>query len=206
MQLWNEIYNMLNKSTNNVIVKKQNKVDDILKKMGINENSTMGQIIINTSGIIVDNIIRVYANGNDLDSHNIYNYNLELEKCLGHNKLIIADDIFGGLYAINKGSSKTHVGEVGYFAPDTLEWESLGINYSEFIAWISSSNLNEFYNSFKWEKFHHDIKKVKFNQAVLIYPFLWSNECNVETADKKIISSRELIALNLEHKEKLNYL
>ena len=204
MQLWYNINDMLNKSSNNIIINGQNKRDNILGTMGINENSTLGQIIINTSGITVDNIIRVYANGNDLDSHNIYSYNLELEKILGNQKLIIADDIFGGLFAINNGAFQDGYGNIRYFAPDTLEWDNLDINYSEFIAWISSSNLNEFYSAFKWSDFYQDIKEVKFNQGILIYPFLWSNECNIETADKKIVPFSELTTLNLEYKEKLN--
>lgn len=204
MKLWSNIIDMLNKSSNNIIINGQNKYDNILETMGINENSTLGQIIINTSGITVDNIIRVYANGNDLDSHNIYNYNLELEKSLGNQKLIIADDIFGGLYAINNGDFRDNNGGIWYFAPDTLEWVNLDINYSEFIAWISSGNLNEFYSAFKWCNFYHDIKEVKFNQGILVYPFLWSNECNIETADKKIVPLIELTTLNLEYKEKLN--
>lgn len=204
MHLWNDIINMLNQSANNIIINKKNKYDNILKKMGINEISTLGQIIINTSGIVVDNIIRVYANGNDIDSHNIYNYNLELEKSFGNQKLIIADDIFGGLFAINNGAFQGKLGEVWYFAPDLLDWDNLGVNYSEFIAWISSDNINEFYSTFKWSNFYHDIKVIKYNQGILIYPFLWSNECNIEMADKKIVPFNELTTLNLEYKEKLN--
>ncbi|NLM58821.1 MAG: DUF2625 family protein [Clostridium sp.] len=102
--------------------------------MGIDENSVLGQIVINSSGIIVDSTLRVYANGDGVDSRNIYNYNLELHKSFGDNVLIVADDIFGGLFAVNNGGFQGEIGEIFYFAPDTLEWGNLGINYPEFIT------------------------------------------------------------------------
>lgn len=202
--LWNEVLQMLNNSQNHICIRKSLEYDgNILISMGIKENSVLGQVIANTSVVIVDNYLRVYANGNNEDSHNIYSYNLHLEKYFGDKKLIIADDIWGGLYAINNGGFNGKQGNIWYFAPDTLEWDDLEISYSEFIAWISSSNLNEFYNLFKWQSFQRDIRDIKFNQGVLIYPFLWSNECDIETADKKIVAFNELILLNIEYKERL---
>jgi len=194
---------MLKQSVNNINVNKKNNVNNTLEKMGINEISTLGQVIINTSGIIVDNIVRVFANGDEIESKNIYNYNLELQNSFGNMKIIIADDIFGGLFAINNGAFQSKIGDIWYFAPDSLDWESLDINYSEFIAWVSSKNFNEFYSLFKWSNFYHDIKGIKYNQGILIYPFLWSKECNIETADKKIVPINELTSLNLEYINKL---
>lgn len=44
-----------------------------------------------------------------------------------------------------------------------------------------------------------DTESIGEMQAVLFYPFLWSNECTVETASKKIVPLKELIALNAEY-------
>ncbi len=204
MQLWNDFKNILNTSSNHILINEKNEYGNILEKLGVNENSTLGQIVINTAGILVDNTIRVYANGNDIDMCNIYHFNLELEQYLGNQRLVIADDIFGGLFALNKEASQSIKEEIWYFAPDTLEWENLEINYKEFIDWISGNSMNEFYSTFKWSDFYKDVKDIKFNQGILIYPFLWSNECNIEAADKNIVPFSELITLNLEYKEKFN--
>lgn len=204
-QLWNDVFEMLFKSPNNIQVEKLIKHDNnILKKLEINENSVLGQIIANTSGVIVDNYIRVFANGNEINFHNIYTYNKELEKYFGNKILIVADDIWGGLYAINNGGFSGEQGKIWYFAPDTLEWDNLELGYPEFIAWISSNNLNEFYNSYKWVGFQNDIAEIKYNQGILIYPFLWSSECNIDDAEKKVVSFNELISLNLDYKKKFN--
>ena len=204
IQMWNDLKNILNKSSINILINEKNEYGNILEKMGVNENSALGQIIIKTAGIIVENTIRVYANGNDLDMRNIYHFNLELEQYLGNQRLVIADDIFGGLFALNKEAFQSTKEEIWYFAPDTLEWENLEINYKEFIDWISRNSLNEFYSAFKWSDYYKDVKDIKFNQGILVYPFLWSNECNIETAEKKIVPFSELITLNLEYKEKFN--
>ena len=55
--------------------------------------------------------------------------------------IIIAIDLVGGLFALNIGGFEDDIGMVWYFAPDTLSWESLGFNYSEFIAWLSLITL-----------------------------------------------------------------
>ena len=38
----------------------------------------------------------------------------------------------------------------------------------------------------------------------MIYPFLWSNEIQLEKADKKIVSSEELLKINQEYSKKFN--
>ena len=203
-QLWFELSEMFHKSPNNICVHEQTKYDnDILSKMGVIQNSVLGQIVTNAYGIVVDNLVRVYANGDEKESHNIYSYNRELEKSFGNKKLFVADDVFGGLYAMNNGAFEGDQGMIWYFAPDTLEWDNLGISYPEFITWISSSNFSDFYSTFIWNDLQKDICDIRFNQGVLIYPFLWSNECTIETADKKVVPFIELISLNLENNKKL---
>lgn len=144
MQLWDDFKNLLNTSSNHILINEKNEYGNILEKLGVNEKSALGQIVINKAGILVDNTIRVYAKGNDINMCNIYHLNLELEQYLGNQRLVIADDIFGSLFALNKEASKSIKEEIWYFAPDTLEWENLEINYKEFIDWISRNSMDEF--------------------------------------------------------------
>lgn len=51
--------------------------------------------------------------------------------------LIVATDVVGGTFAINAGKFSDVVGHVWYFAPDTSDWEDLGLKYPEFLAWLS---------------------------------------------------------------------
>ena len=94
------------------------------------------------------------------------------------------------------------IGDVWYFAPDTLDWEDLELRYSEFIAWLAQGNIDEFYSSMRWTNWRESAKNVEFDKAILIYPFLWSEEVNIETASKSIVPFDELFATNMEYREK----
>lgn len=204
--LWNEIVEMLHKSENKIRIDRiETPNTTLLDKLNINKNSVLGQIVLHTSGIVVDNYIRIYGNGDEKVSHNIYAYNQKLKKQFGDGFLFIADDVFGGLFAINCGGYSSKMNNILYFAPDILEWEDIEINYAEFITYILSRNVNEFYQSYKWSEFNDYIAHVTYKQGILIYPFLWSKECDIEKADKKIVPFDELIQLNLDYKKKFEF-
>ena len=64
---------------------------------------------------------------------------------------LIADDVAGGYYAPNGGAFGKDEGKVYYLAPDTLEWEALGLTYTEFLLFCFSGRLDNFYASLRWE-------------------------------------------------------
>ena len=197
MVIWNEIKNILKSSTKNIKIL-SSIYNNSLNNLNIDENSVLGQVIINTGGIFIENYIRLFGSGDKENSYNIYKYNLELKKYFDDNMIILGNDIFGGLFSLNKEKNN-----ILYFAPDTLEWEDLDITYKEFIKFVTSERIDEFYKSYKWSTFQEDVKKVKFNEGILIYPFLWSNECNIEKAKKDIVPFFELLQINMEFKKKL---
>lgn len=196
MVIWNEIKNILKSSTKNIKIL-SSIYNNSLNNLNIDENSVLGQVIINTGGIFIENYIRLFGSGDKENSYNIYKYNLELKKYFDDNMIIIGNDIFGGLFSLNKEKNN-----ILYFAPDILEWEDLDITYKEFIKFVTSERIDEFYKSYKWSTFQEDVKKVKFNEGILIYPFLWSNECNIEKAKKDIVPFFELLQINMEFKKK----
>ena len=49
-----------------------------------------------------------------------------------------------------------------------------------------------------------EMRKAGFDEMMLIYPFLWAKECNLETATKKVVSSDELIRMNSEYAQKFD--
>lgn len=206
-ELWNEINEMFMNSGRQVIINTKSfengaKTKDILK---ITANSALGSVVLNTSGIVVDNWIRIFGHDcetnigitayNKIDSNGIAT---KIEKML-----IVADDVVGGIFALNAGKFNTGIGVVWYFAPDTLEWESLELKYSEFLAWIAQGNIDDFYGTMRWSSWREICKKVKFDEAILIYPFLWSKELQIESADKKIVPAEELFEINQEYSKKI---
>lgn len=200
--LWNEILELINNSSKRKQIEFNEPCDySMVSRLGLEEDSVIGQIIANTKGIIIDNTVRILGSGEKNKFTSIEQYNYEAGKCLGNDYFIIADDVFGGVFAfkkagINEGST------IYYLAPDTLEWEDLEIVYSEFLTFFLNDKSNEFYETFKWEGFSKDTENIKPDQGILIYPYLWSKECNIEEASKKAVPIIELIQLNIEFRKK----
>lgn len=207
--LWEELKQMFSDSDKNIKVNrsKTSKGDNTLDVLKITPKSALGSVLFNTSGITVDNWVRVLGAENE-ENRGILSYNKINENGVANtidNMLIVADDVVGGIFALNAGKFSDGIGDVWYFAPDTLQWESLEMKYSEFISWIARGNTDEFYSELRWSKWRDDVSNVNFDEAILIYPFLWSNEVKIEKADKKIVPVEELLNINQEYSKKLNF-
>ena len=203
---WEQLYSVIKASGRETVVHENRlgDIDNAFSKLQISDKSVLGAIISNTCGITVDNWIRILGSGSK-NNRGILSYN-EIgddgipKKVEG--MLIVADDVVGGTFAINNGKYSTGIGEIWYFAPDTLKWESMEVKHSEFIMWVLQGDIDGFYKSMRWKKWKKDCKEVGFNQAMLIYPFLWSNEIKLEKATKKAVPVEELFEINQEYSKK----
>ncbi|MBU3134591.1 DUF2625 domain-containing protein [Clostridium gasigenes] len=201
--LWEELNKMFSDSNKNIKLNRDKTSNGqyILDILQITSKSALGSIVFNTSGIIVENWIRILGSENE-KNRGILSYNKINENGVANSidkMLIVADDVVGGIFALNAGKFSDGIGDVWYFAPDTLEWESLDMKYSEFITWIVMGNTDEFYSSLRWSKWENDVSNVNFDEAILVYPFLWSNEIEIETAEKKLVPVEELLNINQEY-------
>ncbi|MDR3052968.1 MAG: DUF2625 family protein, partial [Coriobacteriales bacterium] len=111
---------------------------------------------------------------------------------IGENRYAIAHDVFGGIFALTKSG-------IVYFAPDSLQWENLEISYDGFIEWISTKDLNEFYESFLWDNSGEFFENVAIESGVLVYPFFWAKEYEANSAVKKIVPYQELLEINWDY-------
>lgn len=198
---WKEIERLFERSSNRVKLKRYYNGDrSIIEKLNINEESVLGQVLLNVSGVVINDYLRIWCN----DEPNILLQNNKVKQFYAGNKLIVANDIWGGLFAISNGDFEGNRRDIWYFAPDLLEWENLDINYAEFLSWTCGNGVGKFYQSFICKDIDSISREVNVNQAILIYPFLWAKECNLETADKKVVPLEELIAINADYQKKLN--
>lgn len=196
---WKEIEQLFQKSSNRIRMKLFNNEDkSVIEELNVNEQSVLGQVLLNVSGVVINDYLRIWGN----DEPNILYQNNRVKQFYSGNKLIVANDIWGGLFAISNGDFEGNMRDIWYFAPDLLEWENLDINYAEFLSWACSGGLEEFYQSFLWEDIDSILREINVNQAILIYPFMWAKECNLETADKKIVPLEELVAINADYQKK----
>ncbi len=116
-------------------------------------------------------------------------------------KRIIAYDVFGGLFAEKKGI----LGKIiSYFAPDSLEWEKLGMDQQKFMDWAFNGDVHKFYESFLWDGYREILSKVSREEGIFVYPFFWAKECNIQTAFKKIVPFKDILETNYQNMLAIN--
>lgn len=203
-KIWDNLLEILKESDQKIEIGKcpNNKIS-LIFNFNIN-NTVLEEIVNNTMGICINNCVRILGNGDNISWQDIIEFNLQYKKIIDEQKILVANDIFGGLFCINGQELKENNETIWYFAPDLLEWMDLELNYFDFIKSISSANFEIFYKDFIWKSFYNELNNVKYNQGVFVYPFLWSKECEINSAEKNIISISEIISLNFKFMKDLN--
>lgn len=195
--MWNQLLDLFEKADRSIGIIEGNIPHgfDEIQEIGASPESVLGAVIVNTCGIVFDKW--VFVIGQSSDNYGILNFGEKMNYD-SSGLLVVATDIVGGIFALNMGRFPEDQGLVWYFAPDTLEWESLEMKYSQFIAWLAQGDLSGYYSSMRWTDWRKDAESVGSGEGILIYPYLWAKECNIETASKKVVPLKELLGMNEE--------
>jgi len=174
------------------------KAEQALYHTQVTTRSVLGSIIYETGGILVNNgWLRILGSGHPKLNRNVPEWSRHKsfdEYGEQPSFLLIADDIIGGFFAMNGGGiSDQDLGKIFYFAPDTMEWESTGYGYTDFIYWCFTGDLDLFYKGFFWKGYEEDLKNISGTEAVSFFPFLWTKEGkDINNASRKIIPIQEI--------------
>lgn len=159
-------------------VENQQDANANLYTLQVTTHSTLGTVAFYTGGILVDNgWVRVFGSGSARLNRSIVSWNSQRTNLDGKNKslpnlLLIADDVVGGTFAINRGElGPDTLGHVHYFSPDGLEWEDLEIGYTDWIQWLVSGSLNKFYFDYRWLGWQNEVSRLGTDRGYLILPF-----------------------------------
>lgn len=144
--------------------------DAALLAAQVTTRSPMGAIAHTAAGIFIDNgWLRVLGAG----KHPRFQRSLpEWNEGRSNHFYLVADDVVGGFFAINGGALGEDLGNVYFYAPDSLLWEPCGFGYSQFLVWATSEKLHEFYQSLRWDNWVGEVKELSGDQGINIYPFL----------------------------------
>jgi hypothetical protein len=135
--------------------------DVIFREVGVSLASALGAVIYETGGLLVDDgWLRILGAGNE---------RLPRTARPDRNWVVIADDAVGGFFALLPPD-----GEVGYLAPDTLEWERLGVKYSAWFRWVLTKESSKFYRDYRAEDWRTMLAKLRPDQCFQILPPPWS--------------------------------
>ncbi len=153
----------------------------------VSTGSDFGSVLYFTGGLLVDlGWVRVLGSGGGI-LRGLLEWNegktIENGKVVA-GSVLIADDVLGGLFALNGGGALgKDLGKIYYLAPDTFQWESLGLGYSDFIGFLISGKLAEFYADYRFEGWQDMIGELTPDQ---IWQF--GDEAETAIAHKQIVS------------------
>lgn len=188
-----------------VLPASKEKAEEALVHTQVTTRSLMGAIVYETGGLLIDNgWIRILGSGCDKMKRSLPAWNKgktfsEYGEIPGY--LLVADDAIGGLFAINGGYLGEDKGKIYYNSPDSIEWESLNIEYSQFLLFCFENDLNEFYQGLRWIGWEKDILNLEPDYCYTFFPFLWTKEGNdINKVERKTVPMKEGYELNMEIK------
>ena len=157
-------------------------------------SSAFGALITQSGGVIADGVVRLLGSNRDPNFRDISMFNIKFGSC---GFIIFGDDIFGGIFALNIGLLPDCIGNVIYFAPDTLEFEDLEIKPSGLFEFLRNGDIHSFYGQFSTEEYDElRAMNVGFNKVLHILPPPWSAEFKTEKHDVRAIDIYEHYRLN----------
>jgi len=156
------------------------KAKDALFKIQVTTSSPMGAIVYMTGGILIDDgWMRPLGSGSEKLNRSLPEWNKgKAFQDFGRQTpfLLIADDAMGGFFLLNGGGLGNDLGKVYYLSPDNLEYEPLGLTYTDFLNFCFNNNLDEFYKGYRWTNWKSDLANLNGDQVFNFFPYLWTKE------------------------------
>ena len=87
---------------------------------------------------------------------------------------------------------------LSYWAPDSLKWELLGFEFSEFLQWSLTSCIPDFYQNLRWAQWKHEVAKLPGEQCFTFHPPLWTKEGSVTSSRRKTVPISEAFDLKAD--------
>lgn len=170
------------------------RASNALVKSQVASNTFLGTVIFRTGGILIDNgWIRILGSGCTRMDRSVPEWNrgkLASRNTDESGLLLVADDVVGGLYALkyDEPDAPESVGVIFYYGPNSLTWQSTGLNYSNFLLFCFSGDIKDFYEGFRWKGWQEDIAQINCNQVYSCYPLLWTREGIQMKSNRKVLA------------------
>jgi hypothetical protein len=202
---WPAVQSWIRKANNpvEVLPADESQRNQALLEAQVTTRSPMGAIVYHTGGLLIDSgWLRLLGSGHPKLPRAMPAWNRRRSTRLDGTSLgfwLIGDDVVGGFFALDGGAFGSGKGEVYYFAPDTLRWEPInGLHYSQFLIWSFSPDLAKFYESTRWDGWESEVTALNGDQALSIYPFLFTKEGkNIANCSRQPCPVREIFSLNV---------
>ena len=200
---WPDVQDWIAQATNAVEVLPVNDANRVaaLLALQVTTRSPMGAIVYETGGLLIDHgWLRILGSGHSRLPRSLASWNegrTMFDDGQAPGYLMVADDVLGGFFAINGGSLGPEQGSIFYFAPDTIQWECLDLSYTQFVVWSLQGDVAKFYESLRWPGWEQEVSNVGGDQAISIYPFLWTKGEPIEKRHHGIVPIAEMFSQNI---------
>lgn len=169
-----------------------------LHRLQVTAHSTLGAMALHVGLLRIEHgWLRLYGSGDaaspDLASVNGLPDNPDTARSQPPT-MTIGTDVMGGSFAINGGGLPGRFGDVHYYAPDTLAWESLELGYTDFIGWALSGRTADFYGDSRWPGWQAEVAAVGADKGLSFYPPLCTAEAkaNLAATSRRAVPLQEL--------------
>jgi len=184
------------------------KAKETLHNAQVSTYATLGSVIYNTGGIMVDNgWIRILGSGSERLNRDIAGWNKgKTIKEYGDKipYLLIADDAVGGFFAINYGGLGKDIKNVYYLEPNSLTWQPLGAGYGEFLVFCFDSDLSKFYKGLRWTSWNQFIGNLDGTKTYSFRPYLWEEGTDIDKCTRKLVGIEEMYRFNIMKSKEIN--
>lgn len=154
---------------------------ETLLAVQVSTRSVLGAVAFETGGILIEHgWLRLLGSGHERLSRSLPRWNEDRADGF----YLVADDAIGGFFALNGGRLGADHGKLYYFAPDSLRWEPMGIEYSQFVLWAMSERVQAFYESTRWPSWRTDVATLSGDRCYCFYPPLWTEEGSAEKSHR----------------------
>ncbi|GGM76975.1 DUF2625 family protein [Dactylosporangium sucinum] len=154
----------------------------------VTTRSRLGALSLHTGGLLVDGgWLRVLGGGGGSGLPSLAEANDLPGAGEAPPALLVGYDVLGGRFELT-GADPALAGRPGapgdvcYFGPDTLHWESLGAGHGGWLSWIAQGGTTQFYESLRWPGWQEETRALPLTHGITVYPFLWSQEAHEDLA------------------------
>ena len=168
---------------------------DVILQIQKSTSTIVGALAYETGGVLVDHgWLRFLGSGHPQLPRNVATWNQERSQgfCL------VADDAAGGFFAINEGAWEGEIESVYYWAPDNLEWESIGFAFEDFLQWCLTPYMADFYQNLRWSTWKQDVRELAGDSCYSFQPFLWTKEGSLKKSSRRAIPVVEAFGLKAD--------